>query len=248
MRDSRIKMPYQIALFNLGFRPFFLGAAVYSIITIGIWMGVYAFGWNIKVGVTGISYWHAHEMIYGYSLAVIAGFLLTAVNNWTQIQTICGSRLAVLFFFWVAARLVYIFSPEHFSMAAFFDISFILYLNVAIWVPVVRTRNWRQMGILSKLLLLSLANLIFYLGCVGIIERGIYWGIYGGFYLVLSLILMMGGRVIPFFMERGVGYPVKLYNPTWISVVGLILFLMFVVSELFLENKSLTLLRYIFLL
>ena len=87
----------KLALFNLGFRPFFLGAAIFSVITITLWSAIYDFQLSVPINNISIFQWHAHEMIYGYSMAVIAGFLLTAVRNWTGVQTLHGT--AYLFSF-----------------------------------------------------------------------------------------------------------------------------------------------------
>jgi uncharacterized protein involved in response to NO len=97
------------SLFDLGFRPFFLGASVFACLTIALWMAVYVFQLSLPLQNLSPSQWHAHEMIYGYSMAVIAGFLLTAVRNWTQIQTPRGGPLIVLFSLWWTARILFFF-------------------------------------------------------------------------------------------------------------------------------------------
>ncbi|MEQ8427273.1 MAG: NnrS family protein [Gammaproteobacteria bacterium] len=228
------------ALFNLGFRPFFLGAVLYSIIAVAVWMMIYAFNFSMPMGNLSIFQWHAHEMIFGYSLAVIAGFLLTAVKNWTGIQTLYGIRLFTLFILWATARFLFLLGATFISYALILDLLFIASLIVVTTAPVFKSRNYRQLGILSKLLLLGIANLCFYLGYIGTLDQGMYWGIYGGLYLVIGLILTLGGRVIPFFTESGVGYPVQLYNPKWITIAGLLVFLVFFVSELFLQSGLLS--------
>jgi len=232
--------PCGFALFNLGFRPFFMGAAIYSVIVVSVWTAIFAF--NIALPISGISVfqWHAHEMIFGYTLAVIAGFLLTAVKNWTGIQTIHGPMLATVFALWLAARLIFLTGTQFVYAAALFDLLFVSVLIISISYPIIKTRNWRQLGILLKLLLLAVANTCFYLGYFGMLEQGVYLGIYGGLYLVIGLVLIMGSRVIPFFIERGVGYSVKLSNPMWSTVTGVIMFLIFFISELFLHNQMIT--------
>jgi uncharacterized protein involved in response to NO len=228
------------ALLNLGFRIFFLGASVYSIVAILFWMGIYAFNISLPIDGLSIFQWHAHEMIFGYSLAVIAGFLLTAVKNWTGIQTIHGLPLAGVFSLWLIARLLFLFGSLFVYYAAVFDLLFIIAVIAAAATPIIRSKNWKQLGILSKLVLLAVFNSFFYLGYAGLLEQGLTWGIYGGLYLVIGLILTLGSRVIPFFIERGVGYTVQLYNPKWITLLGLIVFLFFFISELFLHNKHVT--------
>jgi len=228
------------ALLNLGFRIFFLGATVYSVVAILVWMGVYAFNLSLPISGLSLFQWHAHEMIFGYSMAVIAGFLLTAVKNWTGIQTVHGLPLLAIFCLWLIARVLFLFGSTFINIAGVFDLLFIVSIMFAVAVPIIQSKNWRQLGILSKLLLLAAANTCFYLGYAGILEQGLYWGIYGGLYLVIALILTLGSRVIPFFIERGVGYEVKLYNPKWIMLSGLLIFLVFVISELFLHSNAIT--------
>jgi len=226
------------ALFNLGFRPFFMGAMAYSIVAVLIWMALYSL--RISLPDTGITafQWHAHEMIYGYSFAVIAGFLLTAVKSWTGIQTVHGRGLALVFVTWLIARVL--FSLGWPGLACLFDLAFSILLLFFAAVPIVKSGSWRQMVILSKLGLLILANLCFYLGYTGVLESGLHWGIYGGLYLVISLILTIAARVVPMFIENGVEYPVKLKNPRWIMISGLVVFLVFFISEVFLLNTVLT--------
>jgi len=229
-----------IALFNLGFRVFFLGAAAYSIVTILFWMGILAF--NMSLPISGLStyQWHAHEMVFGYAMAVIAGFLLTAVKNWTGIQTVYGLPLAFIFCLWLIARGLFLFGSKFIPIAAVFDLIFILSVIIAAAYPIIKSKNWKQLGILSKLVLLGVANLCFYLGFMGWLEQGLNWGVYGGLYLVIGLILTLGSRVIPFFIERGIAGSVQLYNPKWITLVGLLIFLIFFISELFLHDENIT--------
>lgn len=213
---------------------------MYSVIAVFVWMLIYAFNISIPMGKLSVFQWHAHEMIFGYSLAVIAGFLLTAVKTWTNIQTLHGRPLAILFVVWVAARILFLLGADFIFYALALDLLFIACLIAAIAIPIIKSRNYKQLGILSKLILVGVANVSFYLGFIGVLDQGIYWGIYGGLYLIIGLILTLGGRVIPFFTKSGVGYPVQLYNPKWLTVAGLLIFLVFFISELFLNNNLLS--------
>lgn len=226
------------ALLNLGFRPFFLGAAVFSVLTIVAWTLAYTLAAPIPISTVSPFQWHAHEMIYGYSLAVIAGFLLTAVRNWTGVDTVSGTPLLGLFALWAAARVAMLFGTALLGIAALFDILFILALIAAVGAPIVRVRMWRQAAILSKLVLMGAGSIVFYLGAFGHVGPGVHWGVYGGLYLVIGLILTMGRRVIPSFIERGVGYPVTLFNSRWIDLSSLVLFLALFVVELFIADKT----------
>lgn len=160
-----------------------------------LWTGVYTFGWKIPVA-TGIpvTSWHAHEMLYGYTMAVIAGFLLTAVKNWTNIQTASGLRLFLLFSIWILARIAAI-SNLPVTFMFLLDSVFIFLLVLETGIPIVRTRQWRQTAILAKVILLGIGNLLFYAGVLGWLDNGIPWGIYSGLYLVIGLILTVGRRV-----------------------------------------------------
>lgn len=229
-----------LSLFNLGFRPFFLGAAIFSIISITLWSAIYDLQLSIPINTISIFQWHAHEMIYGYGLAVIAGFLLTAVRNWTGVQTLHGLPLAVLFCLWMMARILFLCGTKYLAFAAFFDITFALYLGIAIAYPIIKVKQWRQLAILSKIILLISFNICFYLGAFTYLENGAYLGIYGGLYLIIGLVMTIGRRVIPMFIQNGVGYEVQLFNSRWIDISNIVMFLVFFVSELFLSNPTLT--------
>jgi len=228
------------ALFNLGFRPFFLGASVFSVVSVFLWMSVFVFQLPLQFTTVNMIQWHAHEMIYGYSMAVIAGFLLTAVRNWTGEQTLSGAGLFGLFLLWVVARIVFLFGTSFIFIAAWFDMLFMLCLISAIAYPIFKVKQWKQTGILVKLILLTLGNGLFYLGAAGLIDRGIFWGIYGGLLLIIALILTLGRRVIPFFIEGGVGYPVQLVNHKWIDRSSLVLLLAFFIFFVFVENRQIS--------
>ena len=237
------------AIFNLGFRIFFTGASFLAVLSIAVWLLVYSRinGFLPDMAVLDLSQfqsispfqWHAHEMIYGYSLAVIAGFLLTAVKNWTGIQTLHGYPLALLFGTWALARLLWLLGisgaiGNHWLvLAALFELLFMFGMCYAVASPIFKVRQWRQMAILSKLFLLTLGNLAFYLQLFGILENGIHMALYGGLYLVIGLILTIGRRIIPMFIQNGVSYPVTLFNARWIDISSLIGVLGFFISEVF---------------
>jgi len=226
------------ALLNLGFRPFFLGASLFAVVSVLAWTLVYTLAVPLPISGMTPFQWHAHEMIYGYSLAVIAGFLLTAVRNWTGVDTLNGLPLLGLFSLWAAARIAMLFGTKALEVAALFDILFILAFTVSVASPIIRARMWRQAGIVSKLVLMAAGSVVFYLGGFGYLESGMHWSIYGGLYLVIGLVLTMGRRVIPFFIERGVGYPVTLFNSKWVDISSLALFLALFLVELFFSDKS----------
>ncbi len=226
------------ALFALGFRPFFLGASILAVIVMGLWVGVWRFDLSLEFNVVSSSLWHAHELIYGYAMAVIAGFLLTAVKNWTGRQTPSGLKLCALFLCWVVARVAFFFGDTYVGIAAVFDTAFTLALIFSVGAPIVAARQWPQLAIVSKVILLGIGNVLFYAGVMGVLDLGARWGVYTGLYLVIGLILTMGRRVIPAFIERGVGYSVVLTNRRWIDLSSMILFVGFFVLDTFTQLKG----------
>ncbi|HRC70335.1 MAG TPA: NnrS family protein [Candidatus Competibacter denitrificans] len=215
----------------MGFRPFFLGAAIFSVVSMLLWMGVYIHHWPLAVTGISIFQWHAHEMIYGFAVAVIAGFLLTAVKNWTGVQTLHGAGLMALFALWVIPRLLLLFGTSLIFIAGFFDLLFMVGLTAAIFQPINQVKQWKQAGILAILVLLLLGNALFYLGAAGIIEGGVFVSLRGGLFLVIGLILFMGRRVIPFFIEAGVGYPIKVKNSQRLDQAIIVLYGLFLIAE-----------------
>ncbi len=231
----------RIALFRLGFRPFFLGGAAFTAAAMLYWMGILAIGWPFQLGEISPATWHAHEMIFGYSLAVIAGFLLTAVMNWTGVQTLNGRPLVALFILWVVARLLPLAWVDlPLALYAIIDCLFALLLFAAVLHPVVKSRQRKQISVVTKVFLLLLSNILFYLGALGIVDDGERMGLYSGLYLVLALILLLARRVIPFFIEKGVGYPVQLKNHLWLDRSSLVLFTLLWISDAFLDNVTAT--------
>lgn len=211
------------ALWQLGFRPFFTGAGSFSVIAMIIWLGIYELEWPMPLLNMDPTLWHAHEMLFGYALAVIAGFLLAAVKNWTGQQTITGPKLAALFSIWAIARLLPFLNIGTIEILALFDCLFLLLTGIAVAAPIIKVRQKAQIGILVILFLMLTANLIYYAGLLGFIENGDRIGIYSCFYLVITLIFVMGRRVIPFFIERGIKEHVSLTNRKWLDISSLVL-------------------------
>lgn len=219
-------------LFEIGFRPFFLGAGIFAVLSIGLWSLIYLFQLKISTAPISVLQWHAHEMIYGYALAVVAGFLLTAVANWTGLPTSVGRPLLVMFFCWCLARAFYLFGTQFLLLAGLFDLLFILLLLISIIRPIVKKRMWIRMAVVSKLILLLVFNIVFLLGANGYVENGADIGVYGGLYLIIGLVLTVGKNLVPFFIARGVSYEVNIANFRWLDFASLGLFLVFFILEL----------------
>jgi len=221
-----------LPLLDAGFRPFFLAAAGFSIITVLAWTFIYTFGWALPLQGVSLFHWHAHEMVYGYALAVVAGFLLTAIERWTGVPRLRGPGLIVLAIIWAVPRILLLFGTRFIVPAALLDAVFVVTLGVLIARPVLLSRHWRQLGILSKLLLFTAGQTCFYLGALGVWSDGARVGVYLGFYLLIGLILVVARRVLPMFIEHGSDRPVRLFNSRWLDRAVLVLFFVFMIAEL----------------
>ena len=188
------------ALFDLGFRPFYLLAAIFSAISVLLWAAQYS-GWLPAAYLKG-SVWHGHELLFGYTLAVVAGFLLTAVRAWTGQPTPTGAPLMALAALWVLGR-VLVLTPMN-TAAAVANAAFPLALAVAIGIPLVRARNARNYFFVGLLVLLGALTLVVHLALQATIELPPRLGLTLGLDVVLFIMTVMGGRVIPMFTNNGV--------------------------------------------
>ena len=228
-------------LFRLAFRPFFLGAAVFALLSISVWFLVYVAGYQPTLAGLAPTTWHAHEMLFGYTIAVIAGFLLTAIKNWTGEQTIKGMPLALLFALWCLARLIPLSGlTDSVLLFAIVDMAFMLVFVIAATLPVLKARQYSQIGIIAKLIIMMLCNGLFYLGALGVVEQGERWGLYSAMYAIIGLIMVMARRVIPFFIEKGVDEQVELKNWRWLDIASLILLVTFWISDVFTDFGTAT--------
>lgn len=225
------------AFLQLGFRPFFFAAFSFGVISISLWLVMYTFGKGILPNAYPIISWHAHEMIFGFTAATVTGFLLTAVKNWTGIQTINSKPLLALFLLWLLSR-VLAFIPSTWALPtlAITDSLYLLFVTLAFSSPVFRKKQWNNLAFSVKLLLLFVANVIFYLGLLGYLDNGVHIGLYAGFYTVVAIIFNMGRRVIPFFIEKGLGCPFTAKNYHWVDISSLWLFLFFSIADIVKPN------------
>jgi uncharacterized protein involved in response to NO len=207
----------QFALFQLGFRPFFLLAGCFAVLSIGLWVWKYVSASAPALNTVSASQWHAHEMLYGFAFAVIAGFLLTAVKNWTGIQTLHGRPLMGIVTCWAIARGVMLIAPAQVLLAAIFDLLFNVWLLAAVAQPIIKVKQWRQLGVLSKVVFLSMGNIAFYTQALGLTSHGAHAALWIGLLLNVSLIMVISRRILPMFIERGVKEEVTLKNSVWID-------------------------------
>ena len=184
-------------ILSYGFRPFFLGAAVWSAVAMVLWILEISFGLGLG-GSLGGSAWHAHEMLFGFTSAALAGFLLTAIPNWTGRLPVSGTPLLGLFSLWLAGRLALLWPGvlgEAASIAI--DVSFLPVLFLICGREIVAGRKWKDLKVLGVLFALGAANGFFHYSNVVLGEVSLPSRIAIGAYLML--IMIIGGRILPSF-------------------------------------------------
>jgi len=239
IEDPNNKIPIgTFSLFALGFRPFFLFAAFLAPLLILLWLlqlsGVLTL--STYYSATG---WHAHEMLFGYTVAVIAGFLLTATGNWTGMKMVNGWQLALLSAVFVLGRLAPFMTSVSYQTLAAIDLAFIPLVAFLIAVPVIKARQWSNIIFVPLLLTMAAANLTVHLSALGVIDVSVVSGNRAMLYLAVFLIVVMGGRVIPFFTERGVAGVTtqKWVAIEWLSPASILLV---VIADVIYADKILT--------
>jgi len=187
------------ALFSYGFRPFFLGAALWAALGILLWLPQYLGELTLPTAFPPLD-WHIHEMIYGYVAASIAGFLLTAIPNWTGRLPVNGWPLAALASLWLAGRVAILCSAKLGAIAALIDIGFLAALAAVAAREIVAGKNWRNLRVLIVLSVLTAGNIVFHLE---ILLRGhADYGIRIGIGAVILMISLIGGRIVPSFTNN----------------------------------------------
>ncbi len=188
------------ALFSYGFRPFFLFGAIYAGAMVPLWLAVFAGDVALPTAFAPRD-WHVHEMLFGYVCAVIAGFLLTAVPNWTGRLPIQGRPLAILFATWLAGRLAVTFSGFiGWEIALAVDAAFLLLLAAAAAREIVAGRKWNNLMVVGIISLLAVANIAFHVEAHldGLADYSTRFGVA----LVVTLVCVIGGRIVPSFTRN----------------------------------------------
>ena len=198
-RSAKLAAP-GFALWNLGFRPFYLLASVFSTLSVPLWVAQFS-GWLPSAYLQG-PLWHGHEMLFGFTLAVVAGFLLTAVRAWTGQPTAVGAPLMALAALWVTGRILVLTSWS--IASAIVNAAFPLALAIAIAIPLLRARNVRNYFFVGLLALMSVLVAALHLALLDIAILPPRLDLVLGLDVMLFIMAVMGGRVIPMFTNNGV--------------------------------------------
>ena len=187
-------------LFSYGFRPFFLGGALWAALGVLLWLPQYFGELSLPTAFAPLD-WHIHEMLYGYVAAVVAGFLLTAIPNWTGRLPVNGYPLAGLGVLWLAGRVAVAGSAIWGAgLAAVIDVAFLATLAAVALREIVAGKNWRNLRVLIVLGVLIAGNIVFHLEVIkhGSADYGIRLGIAAA----IGLIMLVGGRIVPSFTHN----------------------------------------------
>lgn len=204
-------------LWQLAFRAGFLAAAAFAVIAMLRWLHwtLWPTSWGATISP---NWWHAHEMIFGFALPVVAGFLLTAVATWTQLPGTRGWRLQLLFGLWLSARLLLWLTPQWHLLAWIAEMLFILLFSFELGTRVWARRQWRNMLFLPVLLLLMAIDTASYISLeVPVVSSRLH---YGAVWMITTFIVIVGGRVTPMFTANRLGLKIAPL-PAWFENIAI---------------------------
>jgi uncharacterized protein involved in response to NO len=195
----RLKPGY-IPLLSYGFRPFFLGGAVWACAAMVLWIGLLTGRWSFAAGYGAVA-WHAHEFLFGYVSAIVTGFLLTAIPNWTGRLPVQGGTLLALFLLWVAGRVAMLAADRiGVATAMIVDASFLFILCAVILREIITGRNWGNLKVVVLIAALALANACFHAEILWTGAPG--YGMRLAAVAIVALIMVIGGRITPSFTRN----------------------------------------------
>ncbi|MEH0692737.1 NnrS family protein [Vibrio alginolyticus] len=217
-----------LAWLRLGFRPFFLFGSIYAIVAIALWVWMFQGGQPNALAVPAL-WWHVHEMLFGFSMAIVVGFVLTAVQNWTGINGTKHYMLLALFGLWLVPRIL-LWTPAPLWLTSSIEAVFLLFVAYEVGIRVYRAKGWRNLFFVPLFLLAIFANFASYATIKGMppfSSSAVWQAMLWWFTLLLSV---MGGRVIPFFTARRFNFE-KAQPLAWLEwFANLPLVMLFVLS------------------
>lgn len=210
--------PSTIALWNLGFRPFFLGGCIWGAVALALWLVTFlGHGWSTHID----AHWHAHEMLHGFVVAIVVGFLLTASQNWSGIRGAHGRTLKILVATWTVGRLVMVLPEVSVSVVAVADLVFLPLVAAYLVRHFLRADQRHNLIFVALLALLWSSNLFYHLDRIGLVAAVARQAIYFGVHTVIVMIVVVSSRVVPLFTENAVqGYRRKNARSLNLACVG----------------------------
>lgn len=195
------KHPSSLGLFTQGFRPFFLAAGLWAAVSVPVWIVLFVGGRTLPSRFDAPT-WHIHEMLFGFVMAAIAGFLLTAIPNWTHRLPVRGGPLALLAGLWLLGRIDCLVSAlVPFWIAVIADLSFPAALIGVVAREIVAGRNWRNLPMIAPVTVLAIANLLMHLEAGQIaVPSGLGWRL--GLFAIIVLLSVVAGRIVPSFTRN----------------------------------------------
>jgi len=191
-----------MALWSAGFRPFFLAAAFSATVSLWYWLGGYLGYWTFPVA-WPLKILHAHEMLFGFVGAAIAGFMLTAVPNWTQSKPLAGPKLIALFSVWLFARIGVWSAPWlPLEIIAAINLLFFPSLILAILPAIFASKQFKSMVFLVLLAAMFMSQTWTYAGIMGWIEHGSIHGLHLALFIICVIVVIISGRIIPNFTRN----------------------------------------------
>ncbi|WP_353859038.1 NnrS family protein [Azospirillum formosense] len=228
-------------IFAYGFRPFFLLSGLAAPVLLAAWIAVLATG-SWPDGAVPAASWHAHEMLFAFVVAAVAGFLLTAVPSWTGTKALSGRPLAGLTALWLAGRVALLpFVGVPLPIAAILDLAFLPALGVALAGPLVAAGKIRNTAFLVLLGLLTAANLLFHLDWLGVLPGSTVLGETLAIGVVLMMIAVIGGRIVPAFTRNALrlrGLDGTVVSRPWVEKVTLVSTLLMIPADLALPGTA----------
>src|SRR5215472_11376406 len=192
--------PESIPLLSYGFRPFFLGAALWAFVAMVLWIGLLSGWWSFATRY-GLIAWHAHEFLFGYIGAVMTGFILTAIPNWTGRFPLQGKPLLALFALWVVGRAVMLATDQiGNATAAIVDCTYLVVLTAVVSREIIAGSNWRNLRVAVLIGLTAIANIVFQSEVL--IYAAPNYGLRLAIAAIVALIMVVGGRITPSFTSN----------------------------------------------
>lgn len=219
-----------------GFRSFFLIGSFVSFLLIAYW-SLSFYNERLPLGYLAPNIWHAHEMIYGFTMSIVAGFLLTASASWTQSKPVSGTKLMLVFCCWILGRVAMVMPLIYTSLSPWpFLIIDLLFIPALIYVlspHIMAAKMWRNIQFLFVLGILWIGNLMIHLGSMGVIEdiyvgRGIYLGVN----LILLIVIIVGGRIVPAFTRNAIAQA-NIETHVWLERLSYLSVVLFIISDFF---------------